>query len=347
MEEPISSKNVVPIPRIKRKATPLDYDYLNASGVPAIFENQITDWECMHKWTFEWLKAQYGDKPGGLCTGIPLDLAVPYELDGPAHLLRGIPFSTVIDTVADPAPPCVSYYSAAHLRRLLPDLEADLHLEQLLPEVYNTPQDSHINLWIGTKGTRSGYHYDLAKNIFLQVRGRKRVFLVAPRDSPAMRPIPDSFSKSRVDPLQSGLSPEYHEKATVYEGVVGPGEVLVIPPLWWHYLIGLDASISVNIWYDLRLHLAGMEEQRFTWWQRACFWGSSAWGFVRAFLGFPREARLFSAPPGGAEAGMRARKALWERKWALLLSLLSVAFLLKYPHTLHSLSSHLSSLIRF
>ena len=34
-----------------------------------------------------------------------------------------------------------------------------------------------------------------------------------------------------------------------FTAVVEPGEVLYIPPLWWHQLRSLSFSISVNTWW--------------------------------------------------------------------------------------------------
>ena len=33
------------------------------------------------------------------------------------------------------------------------------------------------------------------------------------------------------------------------EAVLGPGDLLVLPPKWWHAFQSLEASCSVSMWY--------------------------------------------------------------------------------------------------
>jgi ribosomal protein L16 Arg81 hydroxylase len=36
------------------------------------------------------------------------------------------------------------------------------------------------------------------------------------------------------------------ERATAYEGVIGPGDLLFMPSNWWHHVRGLEKSITVS-----------------------------------------------------------------------------------------------------
>lgn len=37
--------------------------------------------------------------------------------------------------------------------------------------------------------------------------------------------------------------------AEAEDGILYPGDILLMPPLWWHALRSLDVSFSVSIWF--------------------------------------------------------------------------------------------------
>ena len=38
--------------------------------------------------------------------------------------------------------------------------------------------------------------------------------------------------------------------ASVYTAVLGPGDMLTVPPFWLHHVETLEESVSVNVWSD-------------------------------------------------------------------------------------------------
>ncbi|CAG9463556.1 unnamed protein product [Pedinophyceae sp. YPF-701] len=111
-----------------------------------------------------------------------------------------------------------------------------------------------VNAWLGPGGTVTPLHYDPPfHNLLCQVVGRKYVRLYSPDQSDALYPHPSGLhtNTSRVDldrpdagefPLLSG--------ASFQECVIGPGEMLYVPPKWWHYVRSLSPSFSVSYWWD-------------------------------------------------------------------------------------------------
>ena len=52
---------------------------------------------------------------------------------------------------------------------------------------------------------------------------------------------------------------------TVVEIILKPGQMLIIPPGWWHEVKSLDLSVSVNIWTaEPRLDKAEREKEALT-----------------------------------------------------------------------------------
>lgn len=163
-------------------------------------------------------------------------------------------------------------------------------------------------------GTKSGWHYDLAHNIIVQITGEKHIRLVCPADSQYMHSFIDARHKSQVDPWHPERFPDYRH-ATVYEGILRAGDVLVLPVLWWHYVTSLSPSISVNCWVDPST-TREFTDQPFPWIRRFKFWVHGWYEFWKAVLGFPRPTRLFSAPSEGVSEGLSWHN--WLRSWVRL-----------------------------
>ncbi|ETO18668.1 hypothetical protein RFI_18593 [Reticulomyxa filosa] len=151
------------------------------------------------------------------------------------------------------------------------DKEQEL-LRQLSPTF---EQYQNTKLWLGTKSTVSKYHFDGSDNFNLQLFGQKRFQLMPPSmhwDAnvyPWIHPQsrktqnalhPRSFGKAKErssqvhkknddDDDSGGGSGGGEEHRVEYQVILSPGEMLYIPPFWFHQVIGeTDVSINVNVW---------------------------------------------------------------------------------------------------
>ena len=108
-------------------------------------------------------------------------------------------------------------------------------------------------LMVGPKGAQLGLHYDfLHTHAYLaQIIGTKRCVLFSPEDSPllykgAVNPDAPDFEKF---PL--------FRNATAYECTLAPGELLFMPRRWWHHVVCLEKSITVNYNFFNHVNFAG------------------------------------------------------------------------------------------
>ncbi|MEU8261484.1 cupin-like domain-containing protein [Micromonospora sp. NPDC048999] len=101
------------------------------------------------------------------------------------------------------------------------------------------------HLLLGPAGTVTPLHMDNSSVLLCQVLGRKRVRLVPSYERHLVYPRGGTFSA--VDAADPDLRrhPRYAE-ATVLETVLQPGEMLLIPVGWWHWVEALDVSATVT-----------------------------------------------------------------------------------------------------
>ncbi|XP_032833369.2 HSPB1-associated protein 1 isoform X2 [Petromyzon marinus] len=157
------------------------------------------------------------------------------------------------------------YMHMALLFRDHPDLLKGLRWEEL---GFLGRNGADSTLWLGSEGANTPCHFDTyGFNLVLQIYGRKRWHLFPPGDSPFLQPtrVPyeESSVFSRVHPLSPGhrrsqrLSRAHHHRVTL-----SPGQILFVPPLWWHYVESLDqATVSANTWVELESdHEARLQE---------------------------------------------------------------------------------------
>nr|CAD7575089.1 unnamed protein product [Timema californicum] len=113
-------------------------------------------------------------------------------------------------------------------------------------------EETDINAWFGPKGTLSPLHTDPKHNLLAQVVGEKRLLLYSPVDSPHLYPHDGSLlnNTAQVDPEEPDYQtfPDF-KKATAWECHLRPGEMLYIPPKWWHHVRSLSTSFSVSFWW--------------------------------------------------------------------------------------------------
>ena len=117
------------------------------------------------------------------------------------------------------------------------------------------PRHSSINAWIGQPHVIAHCHYDGYHNFYAQLYGKKRFLLLRPTNWPGLYPYPflhpsHAQAQVNVSSLEEQSKFPLVQKVETFEAVLEPGDLLYIPPLWFHEVESLDVSISVNVWTD-------------------------------------------------------------------------------------------------
>lgn len=113
-------------------------------------------------------------------------------------------------------------------------------------------EDIAVNAWFGPRGTVSPLHFDPKDNLLCQVVGAKYLRLYAPHESAKLYPVDGMLantSQVQVEDPDYTAFPAFRDAAYV-ECVLREGEMLFIPPRYWHFVKSLSTSFSVSFWWS-------------------------------------------------------------------------------------------------
>ncbi|XP_074033062.1 HSPB1 associated protein 1 [Leptinotarsa decemlineata] len=131
------------------------------------------------------------------------------------------------------------------------DLRNEIHWDPLgFPEI----KSEDCTIWIGSKGAHTPCHYDsYGCNLVYQIYGKKLWMLFSPEEN--LRPSRIPYEESSVYSKLNFFSPNLENFRSISgkckKVVLTPGDVLLVPNKWWHYVENLETSISINVWLPL------------------------------------------------------------------------------------------------
>lgn len=118
-----------------------------------------------------------------------------------------------------------------------------------------TEREPITSVWIGPAGTVSPPHTDPYCNCYVQVVGAKQVW-VAPPDADQrgrMRTFDASASDGYAGLMHNTSRLDVFGEAPLVpsarDALLQPGDLLYLPPRWWHAMRSLTRSFSVSFWF--------------------------------------------------------------------------------------------------
>lgn len=229
-------------------------------GVPVILTNTVVDkWGIRKKWTPQYLASKIKHK---------INVTVPAKSSTPQNVLPlyrgeqplgGLPYLGFRPPTSKKAMTMKEFwkmiengtqavYSSANIETY-PELTEDL------PSFDWLKVDSLVNalLWMGSKGTSTPTHYDKSVNFYVQLHGKKRFILSEPASHqhlhlyPSLHPQRLQTQLNLAKPINSTKFPHFSSIPAV-EGLLEAGDVLYIPPYWFHTVITEEPGIGINVW---------------------------------------------------------------------------------------------------
>lgn len=240
-------------------------DHLRGSGSPVILTDTVPRWPAFQNWSFEGLTLSYGSEivlpslgfAGGARKLTKLSAYLRY-LEDPSVGLGGF----WVDADCRPTEPpanadgSLMYLMGWNAFQRHPELLLDIQPAPAIPDwtlalaklpralrfVEDVNRREYWSLYIGPADMLTTLHQDFGDSLscLSMVRGTKRVILFPPDDS-------SNLYGGSVDPEH----PNYTRfprlaHATAHEGVIGPGEMLLLPPNWWHWLRATEKFMTVS-----------------------------------------------------------------------------------------------------
>lgn len=203
-------------------------------------------WPACSKWSIEYVRSVAGHRT------VPVEVGAHYV--DPEWSQTLMTLSDFIDTFVSrkrDKESNVGYLAQHPLFDQIPELRKDIREPEYCCLGEN--EDVEVNAWFGPGGTVSPLHHDPKHNFLAQVVGQKRVLLYSPEDTKYLYPHPTRLlsNTSSVDPENPDFQthPEY-KNAKGWECLLEEGEMLYIPPTWWHHVRALSTSFSVSFWWE-------------------------------------------------------------------------------------------------
>lgn len=113
-----------------------------------------------------------------------------------------------------------------------------------IPELYADPRGRQ--LLVNAPGLINRCHAHIHSYLLHQVYGEKRVRLFSPADTPWLYANAERRSEVRdFDRVDFARHPLV-ARATAWEGVLAPGDVLFLPSYWWHEIRVDELAVSVG-----------------------------------------------------------------------------------------------------
>ncbi|GJP54086.1 hypothetical protein CLOM_g13200 [Closterium sp. NIES-68] len=113
-------------------------------------------------------------------------------------------------------------------------------------------EDPVVNAWFGPAGTLTPLHHDPCHNLFAQVVGCKYVRVYSSREDHLLyahtEKMLSNSSQVDVDAVDGCAFPLF-PLAPFWDVLLAPGDLLYIPPRYWHYVKATQPSCSVSFWW--------------------------------------------------------------------------------------------------
>jgi hypothetical protein len=231
------------VPHVRKPSRQQFLDEYYSQNRPVVIEGAMDDWPARTRWTPEYFKRRLGDRLVEVQANRNAD--PDYELNSVKHK-KEMRFGEYVDVVESIGSTNDYYITANNDGKNKENLK-ELWEDILLFPDYLRDDDPKGRgfFWYGPQGTVTPLHHDLTNNFMAQVRGRKLVRLIAPYDLPSMYNHRHCFTRVDLDRVDYDKYPLFHN-VTVIDVELRPGDLFFLPVGWWHYVRGLDISITMT-----------------------------------------------------------------------------------------------------
>ncbi|KAM5582535.1 hypothetical protein ABKV19_002786 [Rosa sericea] len=215
-------------------------------GSPVILTDCMAHWPARAKWNdMDYLIRVAGDRT------VPVEVGKNYLY--PEWKQELITFSQFLERIRgnDSSSGAPTYLAQHSLFDQINELREDICIPDYC--CAGGGELRSLNAWFGPAGTVTPLHHDPHHNVFAQVVGKKYIRLYRASLSEELYPHTETMlcNSSQVD-LDNVDEREFPEVKDLefLDCILEEGEMLYIPPKWWHYVRSLTTSMSVSFWWS-------------------------------------------------------------------------------------------------
>jgi hypothetical protein len=242
------------VPRMPKLPRQRFLDEYYALNRPVVMTGAMDDWPALTRWSIPELQRRFGERVVSVQANRSSD--AHYEQNS-ERLRRNMTFGEFVRLVESNDESNDFYITANNSdtnRVALKELWEDI---VPFPEYLRDDDPDNLGFfWFGPKGTVTPLHHDLTNNFMAQVRGRKRVRLIAPYELAYVYNDRHCYAQIDLDRIDHDRFPLFRN-VTVTDVEIGPGDLLFLPVGWWHDVRGLEISITMtftNFVFDNDFH---------------------------------------------------------------------------------------------
>ncbi|MDX1683757.1 MAG: cupin-like domain-containing protein [Saprospiraceae bacterium] len=205
---------------------------------PVVLTDFAKDWPATEKWTFDFLRAEYGHIEVPLFDKKFSEPGKTYMT--PTMKMKFGDYLTLIENE-----PTELRMFLFNIFRHAPELVSDVRRPTIMKGFLN----EYPFMFFGGMGSSVKMHYDIdCSNVFLtQFQTRKKITLFSPDQSKFLYHLPFTVA-SLVDMEEPDIE-KYPalKKVRGWETVIGHGETIFIPSMYWHFIEYIDGGFSLAL----------------------------------------------------------------------------------------------------
>lgn len=233
--------------RILQHLKSLQFQYKNTE--PAIFteksglrKGMVKNWTATKTWSFDYFKKNYGDKDI-----LIIDNKGVVDPNAPQEA-QSMKLSQYLDELQEGS---LKYLKLSNLAQKELSLQEDLDIAQLrsLKEPFSFGETFYS--FIGGENTITPLHNEFPTTVYMQIVGKKKWTIFPPKDDIFLDVTTErrTYFFSSFAPGKNDKKHPLSKYAQKYEVILEPGDVLIIPPFYWHYVENITKSIGVAYKY--------------------------------------------------------------------------------------------------